>query len=78
MVRRSGREHKKRLLNWVQRLMRQNGASRLQTLRLFCASRLPAGPITDALAEERTERDRRMRRDVISNCRVGELAAVSV
>jgi hypothetical protein len=29
------------------------------------------------LAEERTELDRRMRRDVISNCRGRELAAVS-
>ena len=49
-------------------------ASTLQTLRLF----LRESQQRMQLAEERTERGRRMRRDVISNCRWREPAVVSV
>jgi hypothetical protein len=66
---------KKRLLNWVQRLMRQNG---LDAADQAVFARVARQQVRMQLAEERTEWDRRMRRDVISNCRGRELAVVSV
>jgi hypothetical protein len=69
---------KKRLLNWVQRLMRQNGLDAADLEAVFARVARQQIQKRRQLAEKRTERGRRMRRDVISNCRGQELAVVSV
>ncbi len=77
MVRRRVENAKKRLLNWVQRLMRQNGLDAADLEAVFARVARQQVQQRMQLAEERTELDRRMRRDVISNFRGRELVAVS-
>jgi hypothetical protein len=64
---------RKRLLNWVQRLMRQNGLDAADLEAVF--ARVARQQVQQRMqpAEERIERGRRMRRDGTSKFRGGEL-----
>ena len=64
-------------MNWVKRLMRQNGLDATVLEAVFPRVARQQVQQRMQLAEERTELDRLMRRDVISNCRGRELVAVS-